>query len=72
MPLESVRQWILIVLCTLLVTMCLLAVRRVYKTQRLFTQDSLLILLEAFKLVLYFIYEFFASYLIMLLIVFMI
>lgn len=46
---ESIRQWVLIVLSITLILMCLNAVRKVYKTQRQLTQDSVLIMLESSK-----------------------
>ena len=71
-PVESVRQWFILASSGVLVFLCIKAVRRIYLTQTQFTQDSLLILLEAIKVVLYFVYEFFSSHLFMLLIVFLI
>ena len=69
---ESIRQWFLIVTCSILIFLCAKAVRRIYLTQREITQDSLLITLEATKVVLYFVYEFFSSHLVVLLVVFLI
>ncbi len=64
---ESVRQWFILLSTIVLVTLCGIAVRRIYMTQTQFTQDSLLILLEGIKVLLYFIYEFFKSHLYILL-----
>lgn len=46
---ESIRQWIVLLLTILLEGTCGVAVYRLFKTQRGFTYDSLVISIEAFK-----------------------
>lgn len=46
---ETIRQWLLIFLCTTMTILCVRAVYRVYTTQRALNKDSMLIALEGCK-----------------------
>jgi hypothetical protein len=46
---ETLRQWIILALCSVLAIQYLISVRRLYKTHRAFTFDCFVIASELFK-----------------------
>lgn len=48
-PLETCRQWIVVVLCVLLMILFAVSIKRLYKTHHHFTFDCIILSAEAFK-----------------------
>ena len=69
---ESLRQWLVLLGCWLLIGLFALADYRLYRTHRQITFDQVVLAVEAVKVFVFFFYEFAVDHMIVLLVVFLI
>jgi len=70
LPLEAARQWVVLLIGLGLLVLFSVSIVRLHKTQRNWTFDLIILLIESCKVLLFMIYEFLVFHMVMLLAVF--